>query len=200
MNKELLKFREIADKVFETDGRFLNFTSNIENQEIAMKNLISLKKQAETKKNKAIKKSNNDLANGFASFELVVDSMYSEYKMWLSLKKGDYDNAWNFLIDAQDSAIFAMQAHQVNGHLGKYSQRLLLIEKLIFPMQLFFSDRTIISKSSCTICNNDIQECEHIKGRFYMGEQCFEKVERIESIEGIDIVKEPANKRCRAKL
>ncbi|PAM95128.1 hypothetical protein B4N84_07535 [Flavobacterium sp. IR1] len=198
MSKTLLEFRKIADDVFKVAGGFLNFTSKIENQSDCIKQLETLSKQAETEKIKAIKSKDNDLANGFASFELVIDSMIFEYKMWISLKNGLFNEAWDFLIDAQDSAIRSMQAHEINGHLEKYNNRLLLIEKLIFPPQLFFSDRTIISKSSCTICGKDMQECEHIKGRFYMGEQCCERVEKIESINGIDIVKEPANKKCRA--
>ncbi|MDG4716684.1 hypothetical protein [Winogradskyella marincola] len=198
MNNKLLEFRDIADKVFKNEGKFLNFTSSDEDKKKAIESLNDLKEKAEEEKYNAIKISDNDLANGFASFELVIESMKSEYKMWLSLNEKDYNKAWDFLVDAQDFAILSMQAHNVNGHLDKYNQRLLIIEKLLFPPQLFFSDRTIVSKSSCTICNKDMQECEHIKGKFYMGIQCCERVEKIESIEGIDIVKEPANKKCRA--
>ncbi|MGH1384804.1 hypothetical protein [Kordia sp.] len=198
MNNKLLEFRDIADKVFKDEGKFLNFTSSDEDKKKAIESLNDLKEKAELEKNNAIKISDNDLANGFASFELVIESMKSEYKMWLSLNEKNYNKAWDFLVDAQDFAILSMQAHNVNSHLDKYNQRLLIIEKLLFPPQLFFSDRTIVSKSSCTICNKDMQECEHIKGKFYMGIQCCERVEKIESIEGIDIVKEPANKKCRA--
>jgi len=197
MNSALLEFRKIADEIFKEACQFLNLVSNSDSQQNSIEKLELLKIDASQKKREAIIKKDNDLSNGFASFEFVIDSTIFEYKMWLALKEQKYDEAWDFLVDAQDSSTTSMQAHIVNGHLEKYLNRLLLIEKLIFPPQLFFSDRMIISKSSCTICNQDMNDCEHIKGKFYMGEQCCERVEKIESLDGIDIVKDPANKKCR---
>jgi hypothetical protein len=197
MNKKLLEYREIADEVFKRAGNHscLTRSESVQKENIEILNVF-LEETLE-KKNNAIEKKDNELANGYASFELVINSMICELKMWIELKKKKYNEAWDLLIESQDYGIRAMQAHEINGHLQLYLNRLEIIEKLIFPPQLFMSDRSIVSECKCSICSSDIQECEHIIGRFYMGDQCYEIVGKLESINGIDFVQEPASKRCR---
>lgn len=197
MNNILLEYRTKADDLFEEIGRFACFVRDNEFQKGCIERLNSFKVLLSKERINSVKNHDNDLANGFASFELVTESFICEFKMWIALKENKYNDAWDFLIDSQDLAIRAMQAHEVNAHLSVYLRRLEVLEKLLFPPQLFVSDRSIVSKCKCSICDNDIQECEHIKGKFYMGEQCIEIIENIESINGFDFVKEPANKKCR---
>lgn len=197
MNKILLEYRGKADEIFKNLGKYACFSRNIQLQKDSIEVLKAFKEILKTKRIDEAKQLNNDLANGFASFELVADSMINEFQMWVAIKEGNFNDAWDFLIDSQDSAIRAIQAHDVNAHLIGYIKRLELFEKIFFPPQLFLSDRSIISQSSCSICKKDMQECEHIKGKFYMGEQCCEVIGKIESINGFDFVMEPANKKCR---
>lgn len=200
MNKILLDYRTKADDLFEEVGRFACFVRDIQFQKDCIVRLSSFKKLLTKERKNSVKEQDNDLANGFASFELVTESLICELKMWISLKESKFNDAWDFLIDSQDSAIRAMQAHEVNAHLNGYIRRLEVLEKILFPPQFFVSDRSIVSKCMCSICNNDIQDCEHIKGKFYMGEQCYEIVTKIESIKGFDFVKEPASKKCRMMI
>ena len=197
MNKTLLEYRDIADNIFKQAGSHSCLTrcESVQLENVAILNEF-LEKTINLK-NQAIVQHDNELANGYVSFELITNSMICELNMWVKLKKKAYNEAWDLLIDAQDYGIRAMQAHTINEHLQLYLNRLEIIEKLMFPPQLFMSDRSIVSECKCSICKNDIQECEHIKGQFYMGEQCYEIVEKIESLNGIDFVKEPASKRCR---
>jgi hypothetical protein len=119
-------------------------------------------------------------------------------KMWIELKEENYNSAWDSLVDAQSYASMSMQAHETNGHLENYIRRLEVLEKVLFPPQLFFSDRSVISESTCSICGKSMDDCEHIKGKFYLGKQCYEVIKKIETIYAYDIVKDPANKKCRA--
>lgn len=197
MNNILLEYRIVADDIYKRAG---NHSCLTRCEDVQLENIEILNEFLDKTinlKNNAIEQNDNDLANGYVSFELITKSMISELKLWIKLKNKDYNSAWDSLIDSQDYAIRAMQAHEINGHLQLYLNRLKIIEKLIFPPQLFMSDRSIVSECKCSICNNDIQECDHIKGQFYMGEQCYEIVGKIEALNGIDFVKEPASKRCR---
>lgn len=199
MSNLLQTYRDKADDLFEDIGKFACYTRGIEFQKKSVEKLNAFKAEITEQLEKAVTEKDNDLANAFASFELVTEAMTFEFEMWINLKEENYDKAWDLLIDAQSSATSAMQAHNINGHLSRYISRLHLLEKVLFPPQLFFSDCSVISQSKCSICEKPIEDCEHLKGKFYMGKQCYEKIEKIEKIYGFDIVKDPANKKCRAQ-
>jgi hypothetical protein len=55
----------------------------------------------------------------------------------------------------------------------------------------------IVKESECSICKQDYGECDHVKGRAYMGELCVRIITKAELRE-ISLVKEPANKHARA--
>lgn len=197
---DLLKtYRDKADVLFEDIGKFACYTRGIEFQKQSVEKLNAFKTEIKEQLDKAVLLKNNDLANAFASFELVTEAMTYEFEMWINLKEENYDKAWDSLVDAQHSTTLAMQAHTINGHLNRYISRLNLLEKVLFPPQLFFSDRSLISKSKCSICEQPIEDCDHLKGKFYMGKHCYEIIEKIEKIYAFDIVKDPANKKCRAQ-
>lgn len=199
MNNLLKDYRDKADDIFEEVGKYACFTRGIEFQKESIEKLSKFKQELTSQKDIAIKNNDNDLANAFASFELITEAMSCEFKMWIALKEENYDLAWDSLVDSQGNASDSMQAHDINGHLERYIARLNLLEKMLFPPQLFFSDRSVISASKCSICGKDMEECEHIKGRFYLGQQCYEIIDKIETIHAYDIVKDPANKKCRAQ-
>ena len=199
MNNLLKEYRDKADNLFEKVGKFACYTRGIEFQEQSINDLENFKLEVIKQKDKAISSGDNDLSNAFESFSLVIQAMICEFKMWINLKNENFNDAWDFLVDAQNNAVWSMQAHEINGHLTRYISRLNLLEKVLFPPQLFFSDRSVISKSECSICGKSMDECEHLKGKFYMGKQCVEIVRKIEKIHGYDIVKDPANKKCRAQ-
>jgi len=199
MNNLLKEYRDKADDLFERIGKFACYTRGIEFQEQSIEELKSFKSEIETQKDKAVSSGDNDHSNAFESLNLVTQAMLCEFEMWVNLKNENFDDAWDSLVDAQNNAVWSMQAHEINGHLTRYISRLNLLEKVLFPPQLFFSDRSVISKSECSICGKSIDECEHLKGKFYMGKQCVEIIGQIDKIHAFDIVKDPANKKCRAQ-
>jgi hypothetical protein len=54
--------------------------------------------------------------------------------MWIVLKNDDFNKAWDYLIEAQSNARTALQAHHIakDLNLGKYTEKLYLLEKLLF--------------------------------------------------------------------
>lgn len=198
MSSLLKLYRDKADDLFEKVGKFACYTRGIEFQKQSIKDLLEFKSEIEEQKNKAVSAKDNESSNAFESLNLVAQAMICEFEMWVSLKEENFDDAWDSLVDAQNNAVWSMQAHKMNGHLSNYISRLNLLEKILFPPQVFFSDRSVISKSECSICQKSIDECEHLKGKFYMGEQCVEKIGHIDKIHAFDIVEYPANKKCRA--
>jgi hypothetical protein len=118
--------------------------------------------------------------------------------MWIALKNDDFNKAWDYLIEAQSNARTALQAHHIATELNleKYTEKLYLLEKLLFPPQMFLSQGLIIKESKCSICGKEYGECEHIIGKAYMGQMCNRIITKAE-LKEVSVVKEPANKHAR---
>ena len=54
----------------------------------------------------------------------------------------------------------------------------------------------IVKDAECSICGKEYGECDHIKGRAYMGEQCYRIIKEADLLEA-STVEKPANKLCR---
>ncbi len=117
--------------------------------------------------------------------------------MWLNLKINEPDKAWDDLILAQNSNIAAIRSDEGFGHLLQRSTKLETIEKLIFPPQTFLSTGMLVGSQECSICNEEYENCEHIKGKPYMGEICRWIIKDIIELNHVAIVENPADKRCR---
>lgn len=116
--------------------------------------------------------------------------------MWLLLKEGRADDAWNELVAAQGSLAFAVKAHEGFAHVDGNIRRLDAIERLVFPPQVFLSSGLIVRSQICSICEKEYEDCDHVKGRPYMGEIC--TITLVPSaVDHVSIVDNPADKRCR---
>jgi len=147
-------------------------------------------------KQSAIANGNEQYANFLLGCQCVASALIAQIKMWLLLKEGRPDEAWNELVVAQDSLSGAMRAHEGFRHLAQHIQRLDAIEHLVFPPQVFLSSGMIVSQQICSICGGEYEDCEHVKGRPYMGTFC--TVTLIPSmVDHVAIVDNPANKICR---
>jgi hypothetical protein len=116
--------------------------------------------------------------------------------MWLLLKEGEPDKAWESLVRAQMLAASAARAHAGFAHLERHAQHLEDIERLIFPPQVFVSTGSIVKRQTCSICGSEYGECEHLAGRPYFGEVCAIVAGDLE-INHAAVVKNPADKGCR---
>src|ERR1035437_3189403 len=149
-----------------------------------------------SEKASAITANNVDYANLLLGCESVAKGIAAEITMWLLLKEGRPDAAWDQLVTAQASIADAPRAHRGFSHLTDHLDRLKAIEQLVFPPQVFLSTGFIVQRQICSICEGDYEDCQHIKGRPYMGKFC--TVTLIPSaVDHVAFVENPANKRCR---
>lgn len=165
-------------------------------QEEAIEHLESFQVKIHDLKVKMISAQEEDYANQLLSMENMNSSLINELKMWVAFKDDDPHNAWEYIVEAQSSIRSAMQAHDIASHLDRYVERLYLLERVLFPPQTFMSTGMIIRRSTCSICGEEYGDCEHVKGRPYMGQLCVRNIEEFDLRE-ISVVDEPANKHCR---
>jgi hypothetical protein len=165
-------------------------------QRSALAELSALAKRVEDWKRQAISEQDNNSANLFLGCECVIEALQAELNMWLQLKEGKPDDAWNSLVTAQKAARDVLRAHGGFSHWEARAVRLVNIERVVFPEQIFFSAGLIVRRQQCSICGADYEDCPHIVGMPYMGEFCRCILGDIEA-DHVALVKEPANKQCR---
>lgn len=190
-------FQDRFNDVVESVQRYAVFVRGREFQEASIKTLNELLKECIDLKKEAIGNKSEECANAFLAFEFMTKAMIEEFSFLLALKADDVDQAWNHLINAESSAASAMSSHAVASHLDRYINKLHALEQLLFPQPIFFSSGFIAKGSECSICGAEYGECDHIKGRPYMGQLCVEIVKDAE-LQEVSIVSNPADKRCRA--
>lgn len=147
-------------------------------------------------KRSAISQQNEKFANIFLGCECVVCALRAEFNMWLQLKSGKPDDAWNSLVDAQMATSDAMRADSGFSHLEARAVRLAEIEHVVFPQQVFLSAGLLVGRQECSTCGAEYGDCPHVVGKPYMGEFCRCILRDIEA-DHIAIVDQPANKKCR---
>jgi hypothetical protein len=165
-------------------------------QRDALAELSALAAQVEDWKKRAISAQDENCANLFLGCECVIEALSAELDLWLQLKDGQPDGAWSSLVNAQMATRDAVRAHEGFSHLEARAARLVNIERVIFPDQVFLSAGLIVRRQECSICNAEYGDCPHLVGMPYMGEFCRCILHDIEA-DHIAMVKEPANKQCR---
>ena len=199
MNKEVESFLKEFIEVIRECEKFCFMSRGKEFQQEAVKKLTTFKQKVTSLKEQMIKVKDEDSANTMLSLENLIDAMINELKMWIALKEDNPNKAWDFLINAQSAVRTAAQAHSIAIDLNAegYANKLHLLEKLLFPPQMFFSHGLIIEKAECSICGKEYGECEHIVGKAYMGKMCYKIITKIKEMKEVSIVEEPANKHAR---
>jgi len=199
MNKEIELFLKEFNEVIRECGKFCFMSRGKEFQQEAVKKLTTLKQRAPSLKEQMIKVKDENSANTMLSLENLIDAMINELEMWIALKEDDPNKAWDFLINAQSAVRTAAQAHSIAIELNAegYANKLHLLEKFLFPPQVFFSPSFIIEKAKCSICGKEYGECEHTVGKAYMGKMCYKIITKIKEIKEVSIVEEPADKHAR---
>lgn len=174
------------------------FVRGIEIQKEQIEILDSLIHNIIAEKEKAQREKDNIKSNFILCLELCANTVRNELIFITKLKEDEPDAAWDTLINAQNQIAIAIRIHPFNGdYLNNYAHKLYAYEKILFPEMYFASRGCTVSKSKCSICNEPIESCDHMKGYAYMGELCYEIIEKIESIDEVSLVKDPADKRCR---
>lgn len=194
-NPELLinEFNEMA--AIAQKKAFITVGIEIQQEEIEV--LIDYIKDLATLKKEFVEKKLENEANLIFTFENSLKVLQYELEMLVFIKQDKMAEAWDKLVDAQ--VIFGnvvrtypFEANSLKGYL----ERLNDYEKLLFPQLHFHSAGGIIKESKCSICNNDYEKCDHLKGKLYMGEMCCRIITEME-LEEVSYVENPANKHCR---
>ena len=199
MDKEVELFLKEYNELIKECQKFCFICRAKEFQQDAINKLTTTKHKAIDLKEKMIELEDENYANIMLSLENLIDAVINELEMWIKLKEDNPNEAWDFLIDAQYAIRNALHAHSMALKLNGegYSNKLHLLEKLLFPPQMFCSMGSIIEYEECSICGNEYGECEHIVGKAYMGKICVRIITKIREIKEVSIVEVPGNKRAR---
>ena len=185
-------------KILESKMNYLFITRDITNFEKQKIELEKLNKDIKETKEKFISEQNEDESNKFLSLENLCLAILSGIIMFIKIKQNDPNNAWIYLIDAQNNSHWSNNHYELSGTL---QQECIIhfnnIERVLFPPQTFNSISTVSVKSKCSICDGDYTMCEHIGGEAYMGVACGEICVELGDIHHVAFVDNPDDKKCR---
>lgn len=192
-NLILKDFNELA-KLAQTKA-FI--TIDIELQKEAIKTIQEYRKGLADKKEVYREEKLENEANLIYCLENSLLAVEYELSMLVNIKENKMSEAWSNLVDAQViyETVVRNSFFSIESEKG-YLERLEYYEKLLFPPMMFSSVGGIIKKSHCSICDNDYDNCNHIKGKLYNGECCTRIISEM-IVEEISLVDIPANKHCR---
>jgi hypothetical protein len=177
-------------------------TRGIELQELMEGRVLAFIERLGGEKRERISTLDEEGANTILSMELCFQMVLQELRMWMSLKRDQPELAWNHLVSAQHHCLAAITVRRqlvskpATGELENIYQKLLVIERVVYPPQIFNSIGGIAKRRECSICGGDYDSCPHIRGRAYMGKLCHTIVQELR-LDEVSIVDEPADKRCR---
>jgi len=199
MDNRLSIYNDKVISVLQENFRYIYYVRGIELQKEAISKLIKLKDEIDLDKKKYISEKDEFMANSMLSFEFLIQVHIDLLDMIVFLKNDDPEKAWNSLIMAESNIHWATAAAK---GIFKINMDVLLnltdfYENYIFPPQTYNSIEAIYTTSKCSICKNEYGECDHIKGRVYMGEMCYEVMTGLKEFTGLSLVDEPASKHHR---
>lgn len=196
MNAEITDFLDEFESTIQECERFAFAVRAREFQVEGIEKLRILGERLSAMKARAIEASDEDSANCLLCLERITMALEKELGMWVAFKDDKPALAWDELVSAQSFALDAIRAHEIGTNAIHYFEKLELLERLLFPPMMFMSPGVIVLASECTICGSEYGECNHIKGRPYMGEICTRKLTKVE-VREVSIVSNPANKHAR---
>ena len=202
MSKTISELMGAFDSLAESAQTLAFAPRGLELQQVMCQELDEFLAEIATAKTAAVARSDESDANYALAMELSLKSIWHELQMWICLKTDAGERAWDNLVEAQYHCMRAIDVReQLEGfgaaeRLENLLSKLLFIERAVFPPQMFQSVGGVIARRVCSICQRPYDECEHIKGRAYMGEMCVTRIEEMH-LEEVSFVTEPANKHCR---
>jgi hypothetical protein len=156
----------------------------------------ALIQKLEKYREQGIEDQNEQQANAAFIYLNIAAALLHHLQLWLLLKSDRMDEAWDQLVEAQDSLRIALRFVQDDA-LRRWYMELLAAEKLLFPPQRFVSSAHYFGYAECTICGKVYGECEHVEGRLYMGHMCVKHFCDIGDLDHFAIVDYPRDKGCR---
>lgn len=199
MDNNIKKYEEIVISVLQENSKYLYFVRGEELQKQSLDQLLKLKEKISSDKIEYISQKNEYMANSMLSFEFLIQAHIDLLNMIISLKNDKPESAWASLIQAESNPHWSVAASRGLFTLNLESLLKLtsFYENYIFPPQTYNSIEAVYTTSQCSICKSEYGECDHIKGRAYMGEMCYEVMTGLKEFTGLSIVDEPASKHHR---
>lgn len=189
---------EVNVEVLETVNngmRYAHFSCGIEFQREHIEKLAALYERLKKLRYYSISQSDEPHANAAFRAQMLVSGTKNFLEMWVLLKQAEPAEAWNKLADAQKDLEIA-QRILFDPDTNSLLLHLLAVEKTIFPPQTFFSSAYTYPEAFCSICDQRYGDCDHIRGRIYMGQVCRRKIPKWKFTE-LSIVLVPKDRRCR---
>ncbi|MEZ4973083.1 MAG: hypothetical protein R2820_07210 [Cyclobacteriaceae bacterium] len=194
-NPQLLinEFNELIDTA--QTKAFITVGIEIQKDEIEV--LRTYRDDLKKLKSEFISKKLENEANLVFLIDNSIHAIQLELEMLVNIKEDNMSAAWGSLVQAQVTIGTVIRNHFLDASfLDGFVDRLSAYEKLLFPSMMFHSVGGIIRKSLCSICNDDYNKCDHLKGNLYMGEMCVHIITKMD-LEEASVVENPANKLCR---
>ena len=200
MTNAVPPFIQRLNKRVEETQPLLYITRDVKLQQGAIESLTQFAVEVAEEKAIAIKSNQEEYANILLGCECIIGALQAELSMWVLLKQEEPDKAWDQLIAAQAACMAAARAHDGFGGASRQLwRRLDRFEYLIFPPQTFMSSGLILEELHCSICEEDYEDCSHIRGQPYMGRFCRIVITKAK-IAHVSLVDSPKDKRCRVLL
>ena len=190
------EFLREVDQQLGDAAEYLWITRCSDLQQRKIESVAALRDRVDSRRRLARSKKFEDQANLLLGYQCLAESLVAELRMWIELKQGDPDAAWDDLVRAQQAASAARRAHARFGQLEIREERLEAIEQVVFPPQVFMSIGGAATVKTCSVCEEDYESCDHIAGRPYNGELCSCRIEALD-LDHVAIVDAPADKHCR---
>lgn len=196
MNEEQKKWLDSFNEMIDESAGLLFCTRDSDLQRNAIAGLKQDHGSILAEKDAAVSSQDEKFANVLLGCECLVSAFIAELSMWVLLKEGQPDKAWDQLVEAQTAISGAIRSDDGFAHLARHAEKLQQIEETVFPPQVFLSAGMIVKEQICSICGGDYERCDHIKGRPYMGQFCLVRLIPLE-MNHVAMVEVPANKHCR---
>jgi hypothetical protein len=156
----------------------------------------ALLQKLERYRNQAIEAQDESQANAaFVNLNIVAAALH-HLQLWLLIKADRMEEAWDQLVEAQDSMLCALR-FVTNDFLDHWYLELLALERLLFPPQQFVSDSHYWDYAICGICEKVYGDCGHVAGCLYMGQMCVKRPHQIIGVNHVALVEHPRDKGCR---
>jgi hypothetical protein len=175
--------------------RHAHFSCGIEFQREHIEKLGALRDRLKKIRCEFIGQSNEPYANAAFRAQMHVSGVRKFLEMCVLLKQDEPAEAWIKLVDAQKDFEIAQQILFLE-ETQAILMHLLAVERVCFPPQTYFSSGYTYPEAFCSICSQRYGECDHIRGRIYMGQICRRRIPK-STITESSIVFEPRDKRCR---
>jgi hypothetical protein len=178
--------------------RLAHWSCGIELQREAVRNLKSWHDRLGSLRESHIARHDEPNANAAFRAEMMASGLSSFLMMWVLLKEFKSAEAWKELVEAELDLGIAQRIEADEWTAG-FMDHLLRAERLLFPPQLFYSLGYTYSEAFCTICGERYGDCNHVKGRIYMGRICRRRIPTYKIMEQ-SLTPYPEDKGCRVEV